>query len=109
MANGMQIDPDLLEQIGTQLGAQGGELIAIAEEFVAAMEGMADAYGSDDTGGLIMEIHQEILEAFQGCIQDVGSDIETVATELAGVGTLTRELDDAIASAFNEMLDEMEK
>lgn len=104
MADGIQIDPDILEDIGARLGAIGGEFATIAEEFVATMEGLSDAYGSDETGGLILAIHQEILTAFQECLQDAGADIEGVAAELADVGAVTRELDDAIASAFAEIM-----
>lgn len=107
MAGGMQIDPDALEEIGTRLGALGGEFAAIAQDFVSTMEGLSEAYGSDETGGLILEIHNEILAAFQECLQDAGADIEGVAAELAEVGTVTRELDDAIAAAFNEVLGEL--
>ncbi|MEU5870435.1 hypothetical protein AB0A73_02625 [Glycomyces sp. NPDC047369] len=109
MAGNMQIDPDALEAIGQKLGAVGGEFATIAEDFVATMEGLSDAYGSDETGGLIMAIHQEVLTAFQECLQDAGADIEGVAAELADVGTVTRELDDAIASAFSGLLDGMGK
>ncbi|RRS01757.1 hypothetical protein [Glycomyces terrestris] len=107
MAGGMQIDPDLLEDIGTKLGALGGEFATIAQDFVATMEGLSEAYGSDETGGLILAIHQDILTAFQECLQDASADIEAGAQTLADIGATTRELDDAVASAFSDILGEL--
>lgn len=107
MAGSMQIDPAVLEEIHGRLTTVGADFAALADEFVAKMEGMADAYGSDETGGLILAIHQEVMTAFQECLQDAGADIEAAAATLGDVGAAVREMDDLIASGFNSLLGEL--
>lgn len=104
MAGSMDIDPDVLADIQTRLSAIGADFGGIAEDFVAKMEGLSEAYGGDEVGGLILAIHQEVLTAFQECLQDAGADIDAVASTLGDVGALTRELDDGVAQIFNELL-----
>ncbi|HEU5130399.1 MAG TPA: hypothetical protein VFU12_20640 [Glycomyces sp.] len=107
MAGSVEIDPAVLEEVKTSLSAAGSEFAVIAEDLVATMEGLAEAYGSDEVGGLIMEIHQEILMAFQECLQDAGADIEDVAATLGDVGAITQEIDDVIASEFEHLLGQL--
>jgi hypothetical protein len=103
----MDIDPDMLADIQTRLSAVGADFGTIAESFVAKMEDLSEAYGGDEVGGLILAIHQEVLTAFQECLQDAGSDIDAAAATLGDVGALTRELDDGVAQIFNELLGEL--
>ncbi|MDN3241133.1 hypothetical protein [Glycomyces tritici] len=107
MAGSIDMDPDLLAEIQAQLTAIGGDFNTLAEDFVAKMEALSEAYGGDEVGGLILGIHQEVLTAFQQCIQDAGADIDVVGTMLGEVGTITRELDDEVAGIFNELLGEL--
>jgi hypothetical protein len=107
VAGSIDMDPDILAEIQTQLSAIGGDFGSIAEAFVAKMEGLAEAYGGDEVGGLILAIHQEVLTAFQECLQDAGADIDAVASTLGDVGAMTRELDDEVAGIFNQLLGDL--
>lgn len=107
MAGAMDMDPDVLAEIQTQLTAVGGDFGTLAEDFVAKMEALSEAYGGDEVGGLILAIHQEVLTAFQECLNDAGADIDAVGTMLGEVGAVTRELDDEVAGIFNELLGEL--
>jgi hypothetical protein len=107
VGDSVRIDPAAIEEIKNRLSVSGKDLPAIGEELAAKMEGLSEAYGSDDTGGLIMAIHQEILEAFQGCLEDAGADIEGVALTLGDVGASTQELDEVIAASFNDLQNPM--
>lgn len=107
MAGTVDMDPDILSEIQTRLTAIGGDVGTLAETFVAKMEALSEAYGGDEVGGLILAIHQEVLTAFQECLQDAGADIDAVGTMLGEVGAVTRELDDEVAGIFNELLGEL--
>jgi hypothetical protein len=104
VAGGMDIDPDVLAEIQGQLNTIGGDVNTLAETFVGKMEALSEAYGGDEVGGLILAIHQEVLTAFQQCLQDAGADIDAVGTMLGEIGAVTGELDDEIAGIFNELL-----
>ncbi|MFG3341662.1 hypothetical protein [Glycomyces sp. NPDC048151] len=107
MAGSIDMDPDLLAEIQTQLTTVGDDFNTIAENFVGKMEALSEAYGGDEVGGLILGIHQEVLTAFQQCLQDAGADIDAVGSILGEVGTVTRELDDEVAGIFNELLGDL--
>lgn len=107
MAGSVDIDPDLLADVQSRLSAVGADFGTLAEDFVARMEGLSEAYGGDEVGGLILAIHQEVLTAFQECLQDAGADIDAVAATLGDVGAVFQELDDGVAGIFNELLGEL--
>lgn len=107
MTGSMSIDPDVLAEVQTQLSAIGADFGTIAEDFVSKMEGLSEAYGGDEVGGLILAIHQEVLTAFQECLQDAGADIDAVAGLVGDIGATTRDLDEDIAGVFNNLLGEL--
>lgn len=107
MAGDLDMNPDVLAEIQGRLNTIGGDVDALAESFVAKMEELSEAYGGDEVGGLILAIHQEVLAAFQECLQDAGADIDAVGTMLGEVGAVTRELDEEIAGIFNGLLGEL--
>ena len=104
MASGFDVQPEKFEEAAEGLQSQGESLGAVWEGFKGQVESITEASGGDEIGGLIMEIHNVILGAFDESITVCADELANAGTDLKEWATAHLEADEAATKAFKELL-----
>jgi len=105
MASGFSVQPEKFEEAAAGLQSHGEALAAVWEEFKGQVESITEASGGDEIGGLIMEIHNVIQGAFEESILVCADELANAGADLKEWATAHSEADDAVATAFGQLLD----
>ncbi|MQM28905.1 WXG100 family type VII secretion target [Glycomyces albidus] len=96
----LQIDPDQLDKAGTGIEGASEQLAQALEEFRATIEGIGDAAGGDEIGGLIGDAHQLIYESAMETFEDAVQSLADAGFDVRDFGVQHQAADDAIAKLF---------
>ncbi|MQM25849.1 hypothetical protein [Glycomyces albidus] len=105
MAAGFSVQPEKFEEAAEGLQSHGQDLAAVWEGFKGQVESITEASGGDEIGGLIMEIHNVILGAFEESITVCADELANAGADLKEWATAHAEGDEAVAKIFQQLLD----
>ncbi|MCC3762679.1 hypothetical protein K3N28_06300 [Glycomyces sp. TRM65418] len=104
MAPGFDVQPEKFEEAASGLQSRGEDLGAVWESFKGQVESITEASGGDEIGGLIMEIHNVILGAFDESITVCADELANAGADLKEWATAHVEADESAAKIFEELL-----
>lgn len=105
MAAGFEVHPEKFEEAAAGLQSHGENLSSVWDGFKGQVESISEASGGDEIGGLIMEIHNVILGAFDESITVCADELANAGTDLKEWATAHIEGDDEVAKVFQQLLD----
>jgi hypothetical protein len=104
MGSGFAVEPEKFEDAAAGLQSHGESLSAVWEGFKGQVESISEASGGDEIGGLIMEIHDVILGAFDESITVCADELANAGADLKEWATAHLEADESAAKIFEELL-----
>jgi hypothetical protein len=105
MAGGFSVQPERFEEAASGLQSHGESFAGVWEGFKGQVELITEASGGDEIGGLIMEIHNVILGAFDESITVCADELANAGADLKEWATSHTEADEAAAQIFGQLLD----
>lgn len=105
MASGFSVQPEKFEEAAEGLQSHGENLGSVWESFKGQVESISEASGGDEIGGLIMEIHDVILGAFDESIAACTEEFSNAGTDLKEWATAHLEADEAAVKDFQQFLE----
>ncbi|MDA1362182.1 hypothetical protein O1R50_21325 [Glycomyces luteolus] len=97
---GLSIDPEGMDSAGQGLEGTSERFFAALEQFTAKIEGVGDACGGDEIGGLIGDAHQAVYEWAMECFQDLAQGIADAGYDVRDFAAQHLAVDDEIAQIF---------
>lgn len=107
MGSGFAVQPEKFEEAAAGLQSHGEDLGAVWEGFKGQVEAISEASGGDEIGGLIMEIHNVILGAFDESITVCADELANAGADLKEWATAHLESDEAAAKIFEDLLNSL--
>ncbi|SDD22057.1 WXG100 family type VII secretion target [Glycomyces harbinensis] len=105
--SGLQITPDELEKAGKNIEGTSETFNTVLEEFRSTIEGIGDACGGDEIGGLIGDAHQAIYEAAMECFQEAAQSMKDAGFDVQDFAIQHLAADEEIAQAFKTFQSDM--
>ncbi|GAA2126324.1 hypothetical protein [Glycomyces algeriensis] len=103
----LQIDPDGLDQAGQSIEGTAEKFFAAVDRFAASIEGVSEACGSDEIGGLIDQAHTEVFEWAKECFQEAAQSMADAGFDVRDFAAQHLAADDEIAQIFTQLSSEL--
>jgi hypothetical protein len=103
----LQIDPDGLDQAGQSIEGTAEKFFAAVDRFAASIEGVSEACGSDEIGGLIEQAHTEVFEWAKECFQEAAQSMADAGFDVRDFAAQHLAADDEIAQIFTQLSSEL--
>jgi hypothetical protein len=104
----LQIDPESLDSAGQSVGGSADRFFAALEQFKAKIEGIGNASGGDEIGGLIGAAHDEVFAMAMECFQIAAEEIAEAGADIRDFAVQHQTADDETAKVFNDLLSQLE-
>ncbi|WP_335991509.1 hypothetical protein [Glycomyces sp. MUSA5-2] len=104
---GLQIDPEGLDSAGQAIEAVAESFFAAVNSFSSSIEGVTEACGSDEIGGLIQQAHTEVFEWAKECFEEAAQELADAGFDVRDFAKQHLDNDDAIAQIFTQFSSEM--
>ena len=101
MSGGLEIEPEAMLQAADTIDAANTEVQALLDQFTAALEQYADAFGGDTVGSLVGMAHQAVVDATTECFTSNIEDITEHSQAVREMAEMHRAADDEMAQAFD--------
>ncbi|MQM28294.1 hypothetical protein [Glycomyces albidus] len=101
--SGLQIDPDALDGAGQAMEAVAEQFFAAVDRFASSIEGVTEACGSDEIGGLIEQAHTEVFAWAKECFQEAAQEIADAGIDVRDFAKQHLDADNAIAQIFTQL------
>ena len=99
----LQINPDGLDQAGQSIEETAERFFAAVDQFASSIEGVAEACGSDEIGGLIEQAHTEVFEWAKECFNEAAQSMADAGLDVRDFATQHLNADNEIAQAFIQL------
>jgi hypothetical protein len=102
----LQIDPDGLDQAGQSIEGTAERFFAAVDRFSSSIEGVSEACGSDEIGGLIEQAHTEVFEWAKECFLEAAQSMADAGLDVRDFAAQHLAADDEIAQIFTQISSE---
>jgi hypothetical protein len=99
----LQIDPDGLDAAGQGIEATAERFFAAVDQFASSIEGVTEACGSDEIGGLIEQAHTEVFEWAKECFQEAAQSMADAGLDVRDFAAQHLNADNEIAQIFTQL------
>ncbi|GAB3650255.1 hypothetical protein [Glycomyces tarimensis] len=103
----LQIDPDGLDRAGQDIEATAERFFGAVDQFASSIEGVAEACGGDEIGGLIEQAHTEVFEWAKGCFLEAAQSMAEAGLDVRDFAVQYLDSDNEIAQAFIQLSSEL--
>lgn len=100
---GLQINPDGLDQAGQSIEATAERFFAAVDQFASRIEGVTEACGTDEIGGLIEQAHTEVFAWAKECFTAAAESMADAGYDIRDFAAQHLAADDEIAQIFNSL------
>lgn len=105
--SGLQIDPDGLDQAGQKIEATAERFFAAVDQFASSIEGVTEACGTDEIGGLIEQAHTEVFAWAKECFLEAAQSMADAGFDVRDFAAQHLAADDEIAQIFTSLNSEL--
>lgn len=105
--SGIQIDPEGLDQAGQGIEGTAERFFAAVDRFAASIEGVTEACGNDEIGGLIQQAHSEVFEWARECFTEAAQSMAEAGLDVRDFAAQHLAVDDEIAQLFERLNGEL--
>ncbi|WP_026929452.1 hypothetical protein [Glycomyces tenuis] len=98
--SGFDIDTDGLDKGGQGVAATAGGFFAAIDAFASRIEGVTEACGSDEIGGLIEQAHAEIFAWAKECFAEAARSMADAGIDVRDFAAQHLNTDNEISRAF---------
>jgi L-lactate utilization protein LutB len=106
----LSITPEVLESVSQGLGVSAEDLTSMWQGFREQIASQAsEGAGNDEIGGIIGEIHNVIVEAFDESINSVIEELTEAGADVQEWAADHRDADEAIRAVFDQLRGELGK
>lgn len=99
----LQIDPEGLDRAGQGIEGTAERFFAAVDRFASSIEGVTEACGSDEIGGLIEQAHTEVFEWAKECFQEAAQSMADAGFDVRDFAAQHLNADNEIAQAFIQL------
>lgn len=103
----LQIDPDGLDQAGQSIEGTAERFFAAVDRFASSIEGVTEACGNDEIGGLIQQAHNEVFEWAKECFLEAAQSMADAGFDVRDFAAQHLTVDDEIAQIFEQLNSEL--
>ncbi|MCC3765604.1 hypothetical protein K3N28_21325 [Glycomyces sp. TRM65418] len=100
---GIQIDPDELDRAGQSIEGTAERFFAAVDRFASSIEGVGEACGGDEIGGLIEQAHTEVFEWAKECFAEAAQSMADAGFDVRDFAAQHLAADDEIAQIFTRL------
>jgi hypothetical protein len=104
----LQIDPDGLDRAGQSIEGTAERFFAAVDQFAASIEGVTEACGSDEIGGLIEQAHTEVFEWAKECFLEAAQSMADAGLDVRDFAVQHLDADNEIAQAFIQLSSDLD-
>lgn len=104
---GFSVNPDQFDSAGSGFQANSTDLQDVWQSFMDKVSSASDAAGSDEIGGIIGEIHQVIVDAFDESITACVDELVAAGEDVKEWAASHLESDEETAQIFEDLLGEL--
>ena len=103
----LRIEPEQLEKAGKGIEGTAEQFTAVLEQFRSTIEGVGEAAGGDEIGGLIGDAHQAVYDAAMECFQEAAQSMTDAGFDVRDFATQHLAVDDEVAQIFGKLQGEL--
>lgn len=104
---GFSIDPETMRRSADELESGTAEVQGLLDQFTAALEQYADAFGGDTVGSLVGIAHQACADALNECFTTNIEELGQISTALREMADGHETGDAETAQTFKQLLGEL--
>lgn len=104
----LQIDPEGLDRAGQSIEGTAERFFAAVDRFASSIEGVTEACGGDEIGGLIEQAHTEVFAWAKECFQEAAQSMADAGFDVRDFATQHLNADNEIAQAFIQLASELD-